>query len=43
MARLPRYAFVPESKEGTVLGGATTAAAAEIVAVSDDVTKLSKQ
>jgi hypothetical protein len=42
MARLPRYAFVPESKEGTVLGDATTAAVAEIIAVSDDVARLSQ-
>jgi len=39
MARLPRYAFVPERREGTVFRGATTAAVAETVTVSDEITK----
>lgn len=37
MARLPRYAFVPDGKEETVLGDATTAAVTGVVTGSDDV------
>ncbi|KAI9673594.1 MAG: hypothetical protein M1817_002230 [Caeruleum heppii] len=37
MAKLPRYAFVPDRKEETVLGDATTAAVAGVVQGEDDV------
>lgn len=37
MAKLPRYAFVPDQKGETVLGDASTAAVAGIVTGSDDV------
>lgn len=42
MARLPRYAFVPECREGTFFWGATTTAVAEAVSVSDSATKPSQ-
>ncbi|KAI1921403.1 hypothetical protein LOZ58_002284 [Ophidiomyces ophidiicola] len=38
MAKLPRYAFVPERKEETVLRDATTAAVARTVDASDEIT-----
>lgn len=37
MAKLPRYAFVPDKKGETVLGDAATASVAGIVTGSDDV------
>lgn len=37
MAKLPRYAFVPDKKGETVLGDAATAAVAGITTGSDDV------
>ncbi|OJD11868.1 hypothetical protein AJ78_07455 [Emergomyces pasteurianus Ep9510] len=37
MAQLPRYAFVPERKEETVLGDATTAAVAGVNTASEQL------